>query len=522
MTTAITEIKIPDISVEENIETRSIERDERDEIVNENNRGWVTTDDLVEVTLDYAVDDPPEASSGRNQVVEFLQPAESEDNLPLGSESSILALVQVLRTNVGSLPNLNPRLGRRVKDFQFAQSERSNRYAIRPFGFVALFANLSDIRSDLRWAEDAAWRRENGKPYVSWEDFEARRSKGLQRPYLTYLLVLSHIVMMIWSFQANNWKMESMNVNPLAGPSSEALLKLGALNTREMIETASWYRLVTATFLHAGIIHLVMNAAVLAVLGRAIELNHGIIATFFLFFVPAVGGNVVSALMQPGYTLVGASGGIFGLIGACVADAILNWKLMFLVFKDRPGMSGCWMKFRCIFWLCLELIIHSLIGFTPYVDNFAHLGGLLYGLLVAFMIMERLPLSFFGKGKGGCHRFRIAISQFFAAALVTSLLLVSSIWLSQSDGVTIPCPDCRYISCAPFPFWTEDKWWSCDGCDAVTAELYKNEDGSFYNEIEVFCPDGMPVFGDISEHEYSESDMDDMQKMLPGLCRTLC
>jgi membrane associated rhomboid family serine protease len=519
MKTTSTDSKTPDISVQQSNETSSLSRDV---ICEEDGRGWVTADDTVEVTADYGVEDPPEVPLERQQAFEFFQPSKSGDNDPLGSEPSVTALVDVLRTSMENLSSLNPRLGRRVKDFEFAQSERSKRYKVRPFGIYLLFATVSDIRSDLRWAEDVAWRRENGKPYVSWTDFEAKRSKGRQRPYLTYLLILSHIAMMIYSFQINNWKMETMDVNPLAGPSSESLLKLGGLNTREMLETGSWYRLLTATFLHAGIIHLVMNAAVLAVLGRAIELNHGIIATFFLFFVPAVGGNIASALLQPGTTLVGSSGGIFGLIGAFVADSMLNWKLIFLVFKDRPGMSSFGMKIRCIFFLCLDLIVQSLIGFTPYVDNFAHLGGLLYGFLIGFMIMERLPLSFFGKGKGCCHQFRILSCHFFAAVLATFLLLLSSIWLSQSDGVTSPCPKCRYISCAPFPFWTEDKWWYCDSCESVTAKLYYDDDGSFYSEVELNCPYGMNAFGDISEYEYSDLVLEDIQKALPGFCRKLC
>jgi hypothetical protein len=163
-----------------------------------------------------------------------------------------------------------------------------------------------------------------------------------------------------------------------------------------------------------------------------------------------------------------------------------------------------------------------LIGFTPYVDNFAHLGGLLYGFLIGFMIMERLPLSFFGKGKGCCHQFRILSCHFFAAVLATFLLLLSSIWLSQSDGVTSPCPKCRYISCAPFPFWTEDKWWYCDSCESVTAKLYYDDDGSFYSEVELNCPYGMNAFGDISEYEYSDLVLEDIQKALPGFCRKLC
>jgi hypothetical protein len=138
------------------------------------------------------------------------------------------------------------------------------------------------------------------------------------------------------------------------------------------------------------------------------------------------------------------------------------------------------------------------------------------------MIIQRLPLSFFGKGKGCCHQFRILSCHLFAAVLATFLLVLSSIWLSQSDGVTTPCPSCRYISCAPFPFWTEDKWWYCDSCESVTAKLYSNDDSTFYSEIELNCPYGMNAFGDISEYEYSDLVWEDIQKALPGFCRKLC
>lgn len=504
------ETTLPDMAVTSNDQRCS---HEIDEICEEVERGNCSSDKTIETTTNDDAKDP----AVRQQTLALFQPIDS--SVDEGSERD---LVNFLRASLGNESNLNPRLRRRIRDFNFAQGERAKRYPLLPYGIVLLFDTLSGIRADLRWAEDAAWRRENGKPYVSCADFESKRFRRRQRPYLTYMLILSHTAMMIWAFKVNNWKMESMDVNPLAGPSATTLLKLGALNTQEMVENGAWYRLVTATFLHAGLIHLIMNTFMLALLGKAIELNHGMLPMFFLFFIPAVGGNVMSAVLQPGTVSVGASGGIFGLLGGCLADSILNWNLMFLVFKDRPGVSRLCMKIRCIALLSIDLFFQALIGFMPYVDNFVHLGGLIYGCLAGFLILERLPLSFFGQRKGCCQHFRILSFQFFSAVLLAFFLVLSSIWLSQSDGVTSPCPSCRYISCAPFPFWTGEKWWYCDNCDSVRAELYYNDDRTFYTEIEVYCPDGGNAFGDISEYAYTDLGWDRVQEDLAGFCRRLC
>ena len=218
--------------------------------------------------------------------------------------------------------------------------------------------------------------------------------------------------------------------------------------------------------------------------------------------------------------LVGASGGIFGLIGVCVADIVLNWKLMFLVFKNGGKRSGCWMRFCCVFWLCFDLFINSLIGFTPYVDNYAHMGGLIYGLLVALTILERLPLSFFGKGNGICYKLRIASLRFLGVAIALFLVIISTILLSRSDGLTSPCLGCRYISCAPFPFWTEKKWWYCDGCDAVSGDVYRSRGDAYFSDLELYCPDGEITNVEIFDMGYSE--LSEIQSALPSVCREHC
>ena len=102
----------------------------------------------------------------------------NHNDLFAGTDSNIAELVDVLRSRIGDdLSELSPRIRRRVKDFDFAQKERSRRQGFQSSGIISLFSNLSDIRSDLRWAEDAAWRRENGMPYISWRDFEEKRKK---------------------------------------------------------------------------------------------------------------------------------------------------------------------------------------------------------------------------------------------------------------------------------------------------------------------------------------------------------
>lgn len=64
-------------------------------------------------------------------------------------------------------------------------------------------------------------------------------------------------------------------------------------------------------------------------IGKAVEQCHGFTAAAIIFIIPAVGGTIMSAIFLPEYISVGASGGIFGLIGACIADICINWSLLF-------------------------------------------------------------------------------------------------------------------------------------------------------------------------------------------------
>lgn len=99
----------------------------------------------------------------------------------------------------------------------------------------------------------------------------------------------------------------------------------------------------------------------------AVERVHGAIETAFVFLISAIGGNLLSALFMPNSISVGASGGIFGLLGFCVADIVANWKLMTL--RDDHGEHK--FPYRPVFfWLGVDVLLTVIVGLTPFIDNF--------------------------------------------------------------------------------------------------------------------------------------------------------
>ena len=358
--------------------------------------------------------------------------------------------------------NISPALKRRLRDFDFAQKKRRETYGERqPWGIIGLYDHLSGIRTDIEWAEDAAWRRANHVPYLSWADFEAAKATGFNQPFFTYIVMAVCTACLIWSIQANGWKVESISLNPMIGPSAQTLIYVGAKQTSLIVNDNQWWRLVTPIFLHAGVIHFVLNMLALWFIGYAVEMNHGFMAVMVLFIVPAVGGTLLSALFLPEYISVGASGGIFGLIGGCIADIMSNWNLLFSKEVNTLNDGKRFRHAKVLVWLIIDILLNVLIGLTPFVDNFTHLGGMVYGILCGLSKLERLSKAFFGVQKGFCSKLQNSLIRLLG--IITSLvcIIITLIVLINSDGNRTPCKGCRYVSCVPFPFWVEyeNKWY---------------------------------------------------------------
>jgi hypothetical protein len=200
---------------------------------------------------------------------------------------------------------------------------------------------------------------------------------------------------------------------------------------------------------------------------------------------------------------------MFGLMGGCVADIAINWNLLFL--KTTTDENTRSRHLMVLLWLFVDVILNTVIGFTPFVDNFTHvLGGFLHGLCCGLSTIEQLAVGFFGLTSGKLSRFRNTFVRFFGPFISVVVILVSAALLVQS----------AHVSCVPFPFG-EDKWWCCDDCDFVTADLFQATNGSgLYEVIELTCPGGN--LAEIAIHEEDHTEREEVRRELPSCCRQHC
>lgn len=138
-----------------------------------------------------------------------------------------------------------------------------------------------------------------------------------------------------------------------------------------------WWRLVLPIFMHIGVWHLLTNAIGLLIFGSMAERLLGSPAYLSIYLVTGVLGNVASFVADPALG-AGASGAVFGVIGAFGVYLLLNRHVMGEVAAQALLSVG------------LIVILNLVIGFASEgIDNFAHIGGLLAGMFLAFMVSPR-------------------------------------------------------------------------------------------------------------------------------------
>ena len=224
--------------------------------------------------------------------------------------------------------------------------------------------------------------------YLSWADFDASKKKGVNRPFFTYFLLFTCTIALIVSIALNGWKVEQLDINPMIGPSAETLILMGAKDSYLIVSENEVWRVLSSAILHAGLVHYVINCLALWFVGKAIETTHGTLATAIIFIISAIGGTLLSAIFLPEYITVGASGGIFGLIGACLADIMMNWKHLFSDFVTENGRRNS--HLLVVVFLILDILLNCLIGLTPYVDNFTRKCSILSQVYVSLFLLEHI------------------------------------------------------------------------------------------------------------------------------------
>lgn len=157
---------------------------------------------------------------------------------------------------------------------------------------------------------------------------------------------------------------------------SASIVRAGALHRESVMHGEVW-RLLSAMFLHVGFDHLLGNCLVLYAVGMAWEHAVGW-RTAAVYFVGGVCGSLLSVLSSPGPS-VGASGAIFGLTGALIVF-LYRHRDVYYVREKRVGVVlAAWAVYQVVLGL-----------FTPLVDNFAHIGGLIGGAACMWSLKSRV------------------------------------------------------------------------------------------------------------------------------------
>lgn len=167
----------------------------------------------------------------------------------------------------------------------------------------------------------------------------------------------------------------------LVQPDLWALILLGA-KENSLIDQGDYWRLITATFLHANLIHIFFNGYALFVLGPESERLYGTWRFLALYFLAGLGGSVASYLFSPAPS-VGASGAIFGLIGGLAVFFYLSRQALGEFARSQVQT------------MVAIAMINLIIGFASpgVIDNWGHLGGLVAGVVAGIALVPRLVVN---------------------------------------------------------------------------------------------------------------------------------
>lgn len=181
-----------------------------------------------------------------------------------------------------------------------------------------------------------------------------------KKPIMTFLLIGINAVMFLLTILLNG--LNDLNI----------LMNLGAIEKWHVLN-GDYYRLITSAFLHGGIIHFIFNNYALYIIGPQIESFFGKAKFITIYLISAIIGNLLSLTFNaPGIVGVGASGAIFGLLGS----------LLYFGYHHRVYL-GTVIKSQII----PLIIINLIIGFSiPGIDNAAHIGGLIGGVLITMAL----------------------------------------------------------------------------------------------------------------------------------------
>ncbi|XP_076679879.1 rhomboid-5 isoform X3 [Andrena cerasifolii] len=189
-----------------------------------------------------------------------------------------------------------------------------------------------------------------------------------------------------------------------------------------------FYRLFTTTFLHAGILHLSITLSVQYFLMRDLEKLTGSLRIALIYFIGALAGNLASSIFIPYRAEVGPAGAHFALLATLIVEVLHCWPML-----KHPR--------RTLSKLIVILLGLLVLGILPWVDNYAHLFGFIFGFLAAYALM---PFISFG------HYDRRRKIWLIWICLVLIVVLFTLLLALFYNVPVYECEVCKLFNCIPF------------------------------------------------------------------------
>ncbi len=234
---------------------------------------------------------------------------------------------------------------------------------------------FSDMSQKLKFSEEGAALYEKINADILKRNFE--QSEKINDLFRTKKPVVTNFLMVIITIA-----MVSMYVFGNGSMDIKTLFDFGAL-----VKNGSPVRLVTSIFLHIGIFHFFMNTWALKLLGGQTENFYGHIKTLIIFLYSGIVGNLLSLILMADNNIsAGASGAIFGLMGA----------ILYFALNQRTFMGEALRRE-----ILPVIIVNLMLGFmVPGINIFAHVGGFIGGMIISTALGIKYKSSKFEKING--------------------------------------------------------------------------------------------------------------------------
>ncbi|XP_030443270.1 RHOMBOID-like protein 1 [Syzygium oleosum] len=333
-------------------------------------------------------------------------------------------------------------------------------------------------------------------------------------PWLVPSFVAVNVVMFVVTMYVNDcpkksgfciarflgrFSFQTLKENPLLGPSSDTLYKMGALEVADVVQNHQAWRLFTCIWLHAGVFHVLANMLSLVFIGIRLEQEFGFVRIGLLYVISGFGGSLLSALFIQSSISVGASGALFGLLGSMLSELITNWT----IYAN---------KLAALLTLIVIIIINLAMGILPHVDNFAHIGGFLSGFLLGFVFLIRPQFGWVSQRNAlpgyptaslkPKHTMYQYVLWVVSVILLISWFTVGLVMLFRGVNANKYCSWCHYMSCFPTSKWS---------CKSQLVSCMMNQTG---NVLDLTC------LSNGKSNVYVLSDDD--PSVIQHLCTQLC